>query len=232
MKKAWRGEDLVGHYEMSYKIDGVNVTVKAGTPLSKAGKLFANVALFLEQGGWLDDGEYEFYRKDWSESVSLLKNSSRADEIKQSDFYSLYPELDSRLKIGAVVDPTGEYIKNRLQEAVAQGYEGLVLRAVGKDLIVKVKTSYSHDLCCTDFLEGAGKYNKGTLGVLVFQIGNKPVYVRSGITKADSITWFKDPSLILDTIFEIGYTSLTPSGMLRHPYIIRQRLDKNDESLV
>lgn len=229
--KAWKGEDLLGRYSVSYKIDGVNISIQAAVPLSKAGKLFANVERFIEQGGRLDGGTYEFYKDSWAESVSLLKNAARADEITEDCFYSLEPEVDRRLRLGGLVDPTAVEIERKLQDAVAKGYEGLVLMCLDTGNLIKVKTKYSIDLRCTGFQLGKGKRNKQAVGVLNFQLGSTLVSVRAGISKEDSIRWFEDPNSLLGSIFEIEYTNLTPSGALRHARIVRQRFDKDNESL-
>lgn len=227
--KAYKDGDLKGCYDVSWKIDGLSVTIIDGIPFSKGDKVFSNLEDFVTVNG-LEKGVYEFFRTSWQESVGLVKNSARSSEIQLSDFYMLSPLLDKRLFITTVIDPTAEYLKTKLEEAVKTGYEGLILGCRDTGIRTKVKTSYTMDLRCTGFEEGVGKLNKGMVGVLLFELDGRPIRVSSGITKVDRITWFIDPTLI-GSIFEIKYINMTPDKSLRHPSIVvRRRFDKDNES--
>jgi hypothetical protein len=227
--KNWPGESLLGVFELSRKIDGVDVRISDGIPYSKGGKVFENLEEFISSNA-IEDGIWEFYRTDWAESVSLVKNSARKDEILLSDFYTLSPETDQRLSLGTITNPSASYIENRLKEVVKEGHEGLVIHNPFTDAWIKVKTKYTIDLRCLGFEEGVGKYNKGMVGVLLFELNGRPIRVSSGITKFGRIAWFTDPTLI-NSIFEISFVNKTPDGSLRHPAITRRRWDRNTESL-
>lgn len=221
--KMWQpGTDLPGIWIMSYKIDGVNVRVDQ-LPYSKNEAVFDNL---VDCAKYLSPGLYEFFRTDWSTTISLVKNGAKKGEASGFDFYMLSPTLDLRLMPKTVTDPTSAFIQAELDKALKMGKEGLVLSTLAGDKGYKVKPSTTYDLRVVGTVEGKGSYNKGMLGAVVTKLGN----VSSGFTRKQRIEYWNDPTF-LGSIIEVTCTELTPSGAMRYGRFIRRRDDKNTENL-
>lgn len=207
--KTWTGKDLQGDYQVTAKIDGVRALVKDGNAVSRAGKPLYGLSA-------LPDGDYEIFKQNWSESVSLVRTQS-AVQLDATYAYSLDP-LDPRLDLGAVRDPTAAYIKQALKQAQAKGYEGLVLRSLdGQDKWIKVKLNETYDVQVISIQPGLGKHT-GKLGALLTSMGK----VGTGFTDEERAQPWP-----VGTVIEVECMGLTPDGKFRHPRFKRIRWDKD-----
>lgn len=213
---------LVGPWTMSYKIDGVNVRVDE-LPYSKNEKVFENL---VDCAAKLVPGIYEFYRDDWSETMSLLKNGARKGEVTVDDFYRLTNPVDPRLNPRKVLNPSAALIQRELNIAVNKRKEGLVFISADGTIGYKVKPSITYDLRVIDVVEGKGAGNRGMLGVAITTKGK----VATGFTKQQRIDYWKDPTFV-GSIIEVVCTELTPLHAMRYARFVRRREDKNTENL-
>jgi len=225
--KTWHsGLTLDGAWVMSYKIDGVNVRIEGSSAFSKNEKALDNL---VDCAGKLHDGLYEFYRNDWSETVSLLKNRARKEEITLDDFYRLHDPVDHRLFPTTMINVSATTVQDELINALNKGYEGLVFTNIDRSIGYKVKPTITYDLRVMSIIEGEGRTNKNMLGVAVVKYKDKLARVSSGFTKQQRVDYWKD-STFIDSIIEVAATNITPGGVLRHPRFIRRRYDKDTEN--
>lgn len=222
--KTWTPECsiLIGAWQISYKIDGVNVRIDE-LPYSKNEKVFDNL---VDCAAKLSPGIYEFYRDNWSETMSLLKNRARKGEITADDFYRLANPIDPRLNPRTFINPNAALIQKELNTAIYKDKEGLVLTSIDGTIGYKVKPSITYDLRVIDVIEGKGVGNRGMLGVAITTSGK----VATGFTKQQRIDYWKDPTFV-GSIIEVSCTELTPLGFMRYARFIRRREDKNTENL-
>lgn len=208
--KMWQGQDLAGGWEVTLKLDGVQVIYKDGAPLSRAGHPLYNLPE-------MPDGIYEVYDYDWETTVSLVRTRSSKTRIDSSRLYSLFPAVDPRLRAPTLLNPSSDKIKEVFAAAKTLGYEGLVLR--GESEWFKVKDRETHDVKITGIEEGKGKYI-GKLGAFITAMGK----VGTGLLDNDrSLYWTKE---VIGSTIEVACMGLTPNGKFRHPRFIRFRWDK------
>ncbi len=168
--------------------------------------------------------------------------------IHPDHLYSLDP-LDIRLRgffpgcsaSGIIDNPTEAQIRFGLRDAVALGWEGLVLRKITpragmvpyeEGVWLKVKPAETYDVRVTGAVEGTGKH-KGRLGALQTAKGD----VGTGFTDAereeiwrkweDPLRYLNDP--LEGSIVEVEFMGWTPDGKFRHPRFVRFRPDKDAE---
>lgn len=117
-----------------------------------------------------------------------------------------------------------------MQRAVAQGYEGIVLKTAAGPYEqkksfhwCKMKPVHTVDLKVIGMVEGTGKH-VGRMGALMCAYKDKPVKVGSGFTDAEREEFWND----IPQIIEVKYQELTNAGSLRFPVFVRVREDKND----
>lgn len=221
--KLWKEDNLKGKWVISYKIDGVNATWNEDKQqfLSRRGKPIHNT----HHNGVLigaEDGEtYEVFCGDFKTTSSITrasKNPSR--EVHHSEMFDLEPELDPRLVVTTLHDPTATQIKLLFKRVLEQGYEGLVLRGEGGERL-KVKNVLTFDLIVLDITEGNGR-NKGRTGALVTTRGKV-----SGMSDLEREKfWEHGGSGIIGRMVECECMELTESGKMRHGRFIRIRDDK------
>lgn len=210
--KAFKGKSLKGEWVVSYKYDGVRCLIKDGQALSRNNKPLYNLTGNA-------DGDYEVFLGSLEESVSAVRTHNGA-HIPADKLYSIDP-IDDRLYISTATNPTAEWIFALMNQVVAEGHEGLVLRQ--GDKLLKVKPKENYDVVIRDIEEGKKK-NTGKLGAFVTDRGN----VGSGLTDIQRNELF-DRSLIGSTI-EVECMKLTPAGMFRHPVFVRLRFDKDADN--
>ena len=209
--KLWKGDDLKGIWIVSLKIDGVRMLRDdEDKPVSRNGKPLHNLDHIPSH---IKDAE--IFLDDWETSVSLVRTHD-SDPVHIRNVYTL-DDLDPRLHIRTVVDPSKEFINKELAGVTAEGYEGLVLRQGDNHL--KVKPSETYDVKVTSMVEGTGRH-KGRMGALVTEMGK----VGTGFTDAhrDNFWDIKDEEFTI----EVECMSLTKNGKFRHPRYVRTRFDK------
>lgn len=212
--KVWNGKDLIGMWEISRKLDGVQVQVHAdGTVTSRAGKPLHHVPT-------LKPGTYECFLGNWNETVSRLR-SVDGKRIPRTGFFRLEPTIDRRLFIDRRVDPSAKAIAQLATTVMKAGDEGLVLRCVsGKAIgtLLKVKPVETVDVAVTGIQAGKGKHS-GKVGALETALGK----VGTGLTDQERVDLLTLP---LGTIIEVEAMGRTVNGLLRHPRFVRVRWDK------
>jgi len=207
--KVWKKNDLKGLWLFTWKIDGVRVLVNNGVAISRTGKSLYHVPT-------LRDGDYECYCGSFKKTIQALK-TIEGDDIDVSSFYSINPVGD-RLIIGAVNNPTADYITLCMSNAIRKGYEGLVLRQGDKWL--KVKPIVTHDLRVQSYVPGKGKH-AGRMGALLTEMGK----VGTGFTDAQREEYTEE--YIVGKVVELQAMGITAAGKLRHPRFVRLREDKS-----
>ena len=207
--KLWKGNDLKGLWTVTYKIDGVRAFVKDGEALSRAGKPLYGLS-------HLADGDYEIFCGDWESSITAVRTVGAKPLLEHNAYNLSYWNLDPRLKVGEILDPTDEQIEKLLQDALDLRYEGLVLRQGDKWL--KVKPVETYDVAITRKFWGKGKHI-GRLGGFITELGR----VGTGLTDKQREEYLTLP---VGTVIEVDCMSLTPKGKFRHPRFVRVRYDK------
>ena len=234
--KTYKGQTL-HNVRVSYKIDGICGIFDGHKWASRAGKPLYNLPRVRKfhsdfKGGGvryyiLEPGRYEIFLGDWGESVSVVRTQrSNCPEIPVSCLYRL-DELDERLEMfdSIIEELKEEYIKLYLEDALGQGYEGLVLTADEGEF--KVKPVETYDVPVIGVIEGKGR-NKGRLGAFVTSMGN----VGTGLTDKDRKHYWGVTGIVkagggkYQPIIEVECMSLTAKGKFRHPRFIRVREDK------
>lgn len=196
---------------ITYKIDGVRVHANGGVYTSRSGKTLYNIPP-------LRDGVYECFLGNFKETISRVR-TQKGMLIADDFFYKISPAYDVRLIITHADIATPDAIKDICDEAIQQGYEGLVIDA--KEGLFKVKKSYTIDLPIVDMVEGKGR-NKGKLGAIVTRMGN----VGTGLTDSDREYLWSNKSNLIGTYIEIEAMEVTAGNKLRMPRFIRLREDK------
>jgi hypothetical protein len=216
--KAWKEDDLKGTWTVQRKIDGIRMLRDTdGNPCSRNGKPLYNL-------GAVPSGitDCEIFAGDWPSTVTACKKKIGGTPIDLSWVYSLYPVTDPRLVLAELVDPTALQIRTLLDQQVALGDEGLILRQGDKWL--KVKTKYTADVRVTGLMAGGGKY-VGVLGAFETDFGN----VGTGLTDAERARYNSES--MIGALIEVEFMEMTPAGKFRHPRFVRIREDKDEVSI-
>lgn len=211
--KEWNGKDLTGIWKITYKLDGVRVLVKDGIPHSRDGKFLYGIPCHV-----VSDGDYEVFYKSFDKTVSIVRSHYPEIKLSSPNFYSLDP-LDPRLKAGVFLDPTVKRIKNSMNNSVALGHEGIVLRK--GDTWLKVKPIKTFDVPVLGIIEGKGK-NIGKAGSLITEMGK----VGTGFTDKQREDLWKFKDQIMGRTIEVACMELTKNGKFRHPRFKHFRIDK------
>lgn len=238
--KPWNGKDLKGIWEFTLKIDGVRAFWTEDGWVSRNGKPLYNIPDSAVRG--CSENGYEVYcskpgrssKNNYKATIECVRAKTKDRPVRVDELYALEP-LDERLRfnitrLGSAYDnPTAAHIKACLKDAVAAGYEGLVLRQ--RDHWLKVKPVETYDVKVTGIIEGTGKH-KGRMGALMTDMGK----VGTGFTDAERITfwnWHLEvyendmvQAPIVGMVIEVECMQLTPAGKFRHPRFVRIRYDK------
>lgn len=233
--RDWKGADLRGTWYVTYKIDGVCVIVtERGDAISRAGKPLYNVPTDDVTDG-LTPGIYECYLGSWEKSVSAVRSQfdesgkAPAPMVAPDAFYALAwlngtRRADTRLNAGMMINPVAATISARLDDALAKGYEGLVLCHAGNGAYWKVKPRVTYDVPVTGVIMGKGKH-AGRMGALITPRGQ----VGTGFSDAQRENFARMEEQITGTdhiLIEVECMGLTPAGKFRHARFLRVRWDK------
>lgn len=212
--KLYDGRDLEGVWHVTYKADGVRMLRDdEGRPISRQGKPLHNL-----EGIPDDIVDAEIFRTDWATSVSLVR-TQQGQPVLVDDVYALWPTPDPRLHMAYLGDPDKEVLGVLLQQAIKEGWEGLVIRQ--GDVAYKVKPIEDYDVKITGYVEGKGKHT-GRLGLFTTDMGN----VGGGFTDAEREEYWERRDEMVGTFIEVRCMGLTPAGKFRHPRFLRERWDK------
>jgi hypothetical protein len=214
--KTWRGNDLVGAWTVTRKIDGVQVIYKDGVPRSRRDKPLYNLPR-------MPDGVYEVFMGSWEKTVSRVR-THLGIKVERRFLYRLSYPFDKRLVIrSALVYPVAGVIRELFKKQRARGHEGLVLHPWphgSKGEPLKVKQRETYDVKVTGIQMGKGKH-AGRLGAVLTEKGK----VGTGFNDAQRCDLLVEFSFG-KTVIEVECTGLTPGGKFREPRFVRVRFDK------
>lgn len=161
--KEWTCQDLEGDWHFTIKIDGIRAHRTATGAVSRNGTPLFHLPAKL------DFEVAEIFCGDVRKTFSIVMASkSPRREVKPSEIYKLYPEIDKRLDLGVIKNPSATFIRLAFHSAITRGFEGLVLRQ--GHTYIKVKTEYTEDVRILDMVEGNGRL-KGKMGKLITELG-------------------------------------------------------------
>ena len=207
----WDGTALSGVWLVTRKIDGVNLDIRGGVATTRGGTTPV----------WrvdVPDGIYELYEGAWTQSMTALRISVPP---LPTSLYLLDPDLDPRLVVEEVEDPTVADIMDYFDMVRQEGYEGLVLWGPGGPL--KVKLAETYDAVVTGFTEGKGRL-AGSMGSVETSMGAVGV----GFTHSERAWWWASREALLGVMIEVVSHGLTPNGKFREPRFLRFRPDKQE----
>lgn len=209
--KSYKGGDLEGYWTPSIKLDGVMALKTPQGWFSRTGKPLYNLPIMF------DNGVYEVYLGSFEHSLSAIKTYNGI-AITHQDIYKLYPEVEERILLPTLLDPTEKQIMLLFKEYhVLRGHEGIVLYQ--GDKVLRVKNKDTIDLEVIGWEEGKGKY-AGKLGAVTTRMCK----VGTGFTDEQRDWW--DAKFMIGKVIEVAYMEQTEVGSLRHPRFIRLRPDK------
>lgn len=206
----WDGNDLQGEWEVTKKIDGVRCHNLHIGHLSRNGKPLYNIPKFTGDIA-------EIYCGSFKNTIEKTRTSTKELQITLEDIFVLEPEIDPRLFICRLTNPTATEITDIFNSVRLEGLEGLVLKQGNTRL--KVKSIETFDVKITNLVEGRGR-NTGRLGCFKTEMGN----VGTGFTDLEREELFNND--LIGSYIEVECMELTPDGKFRHPRFIRLRPDK------
>ncbi|WXX18504.1 hypothetical protein TacPo2_49 [Pantoea bacteriophage TacPo2] len=222
--KLWKEKDLKGLWTFYRKIDGVRAIRNLNPDIPA--KYVSRNAKPLHNLDHLEFDDAEIFKDNWETSVSMVRTHCAAP-VDACCVYSLADgKTDSRLLLFTVQDPSVEFIKFHLEQALEKGDEGLILREAESEnpKWLKVKNKETHDVVVTGFQAGTGKHD-GRMGALLTTRGK----VGTGFTDAERDYWQErwDEGTVVGITIEVECMELTPAGQFRHPRFVRERIDKD-----
>lgn len=208
--EVWNKEDLKGLWEIYLKIDGVRCHKTSKGTFSRNGKLLYNIPN-------LNFEVAEIFCGSFKSTIENTRTFKKEMFIKNEEVFELLPNIDKRLKIDSILNPTKEVIQSIFNKYHNLGHEGLILFNGTKRF--KVKNEETFDIKILDIFEGKGK-NINKLGGFITEMGN----VGTGLTDKDRINYYSK-NMIGQTI-EVKCMEITADGKFRHPVFLRLREDK------
>lgn len=211
----WNKDDLKGTWVVTKKIDGIRCERTKNGWVSKAGKgtLFG---LDNHNDRTIEGEIYEYFTGNWNDSVHIM---ARDNIVNFNNLYSLFPDIDIRLFVGSIENPTTEQITELMNKYVKEGYEGLVLRQ--DDKFIKVKPTVTYDVEVLDLYEGKGK-NAHKMGTAKTCMGG----VGCGWKDKERKEYWANPEKLIGKIIEVKCQNLTKNGKFRFGSFVRIRNDK------
>lgn len=127
--KVWGGKDLKGEWLFTVKLDGVNATWDGEKFVSRRNKPLHNVNHLADVLG-VEKGEvYEVFCGNVKRTRSILRRSKNDSElVSEFEMFDIEPDIDPRLMLVVLKDPTQDEINLLIRSVLGKGYEGLVLR--------------------------------------------------------------------------------------------------------
>ena len=248
----WKGQDPTGWW-VSEKYDGIRAIWDGKNFVSRNGNVFYAPAWFkagmpstpVDGELWAGRGMANF-----QDAVSIVRSHAAGDRWKkirylvfdlpesQEPFETVQRKLkkwvtsadlpyvqlvpQERVKSRADLD-------KRMEEALAVGAEGLMLREPGSKYtlarshsLLKVKPTYDADAVITGYQEGTGKH-RGRMGAVhayLLDDPSKKFKIGTGFSDAE-----RDDPPPIGSIVEFTFTETTKAGIPRHPAFKRVRRD-------
>lgn len=236
----------VDDWLMSEKLDGVRAYWDGEQLISRSGRVFAAPKWFTEGfPPYALDGELWTKRGDFENIVSIV-NTRTPHEGWHQIIYNVFevPGADGGLMqrlgklerylnlnhapylhiISQTVVRNVRHLQNRLDEIVASGGEGIVVRdpaatySTGRsNQALKVKTYEDDECIVTGYTSGQGKFT-GMTGALECKWKGQVIKIGSGLKRNDRIT---PPFVGSEITFK--YYGLTNNGKPKYPVFIRNR---------
>lgn len=168
--KSYTGQAIKGKCTIAYKIDGVRILERGSKFLTRNNKVSPGFdqAVSEEAKQKIRDtgGDAEIYLGNFHASNGpLQQHEPEVDCVQPTHVYPLSAgNMDQRLFISNFEDPSPALIAGLLEDAVAKGYEGLVIRNAKH--WYRVKPSATADVFITGWFEQLDKDKnpKGQLG--------------------------------------------------------------------
>lgn len=221
--KNWDGEDLIGLWMITIKIDGIQAK-KEHDPISRVYYTTKNGQILNNMPAKIFPGDvFEVFNGNCNDTWSILSGpEGERKRITSKQVYKLYPEIDKRLILVGKCSPTAALINHWFNTVREEGHEGLVLRRLDKDApFIKVKANYTVDTKIIGWVEGKGRL-KGKLGKFITEHGG----VGGGLTDAQREEFWKRKKQLLHTTIEVKCMELTKNNKFRHPRFVKLRPDK------
>jgi len=238
LAKSYDDDDVDGWW-CSEKLDGVRAVWDGSRFWSRSGNLLQAPAGFC--AGFppdVLDGELFGGRGNFNETSGIVRTKNGTyDQWKGLDFcvfdtpakasvpfegrlayLKTLIQGQKHLKLCDHQKISKEVISTLLDEVVAEGGEGLMLRRPGSmyefkrsGTLLKVKQQHDAECMVIGHEDGKGKY-RGMCGALVCQYHGKMFMVGSGLTDADRAAPPK-----MGTVITFGYSEIGKTGLPRHP---------------
>lgn len=234
---TYSGQKLNKLVVISYKIDGVRILYRDGEFRTRNDKVPPGLNIALTE--FAKDkirvyGDCEVYKGDFFASNSpLSQHNPEAGQIRSENIYPLdfkvdgkSRNVDERLFIETVINPSPELIKYHLKAALSLGYEGLVLRT--DDKWYRVKPEYTADVYITGWFEqlDTKKNPKGQLGGFSTSYGKVTAFTE----KLRKELW-DNPQEHVDKMMTVQYKELYDTGSFRYCVkFLHFRDDKDEEA--
>lgn len=235
--KTYTGQKLTGLIDISYKIDGVRILHRDANFVTRNDNTppgLHQACTEKAKNKIIQYGDCEIYRISFFDTNGPLsrhdpeKNCIIARHIYPLDFVvgETPHYVDPRLFIETVENPDPTYIKYLLQQALDQGYEGLVLRKHGH--WYRAKPEYTADVFITGWFEqmDTNKKPKGQLGGFNTNYGKVTAF-----TEKDRIRLWDDPEQYIGQLMNCQYKELYHTGKFRYCVkFLNIRTDKSVEA--
>lgn len=236
---TYSGQKIKGTVEVSYKIDGVRILHRDGAFVTRNNKVPPGLDLALHplaKSKIAIYGDCEVYAGSFVFSNSPMQQHDPVPDSLNHDM--VYPldymdfatgnehEIDERLRVATVGNPTPKMIEKYLTDALDLGFEGLVLRTA--DRWYRVKPKATADVFITGWFEQLDKHKqpKGQLGGFTTDYGKVTAFT----DEMRQALWI-NPEQYVGRLMECQYKELFPSGSFRYAVtFLRFRDDKDTES--
>ena len=234
---SYTGQKIKGRVDVSYKIDGVRMLYRDGKFVTRNDKVPPGFDLATTEEAKAKIkifGDCEVYAGGFFETNGPLQQHSPPrgcighDDVYPLDFGALGIDhhFDSRLIIDRVENPSDAFIMGHLKEALALGYEGLVLRTATH--WYRVKPHYTADVYVTGWFEQLDKAKnpKGQLGGFDTKYGKVTAF-----SEDKRVELWENPEQYVGRLIEVVYRELYHTGSFRYCVTFQRfRDDKDEES--
>ena len=230
---TYNGQRINKVCEISYKIDGVRILCRDGKFVTRNNKVPPGLDIALTPDAKLkliEYGDCEVFKGSFFETNGpLSRHDPEPNCIGVDDIYQLdHGMLDDRLYVNTIsnLEKDSDYIKVALRHAVAQGYEGLVIRTATH--WYRVKPSATADVYITGYFEQLDKKKvpKGQLGGFNTNYGK----VTAFSDEMRKELW-DNPSQYIGKMMTVTYKERYHTGKFRYCVTFNHfRTDKDEES--
>lgn len=233
---SYTGQKIKGPVEISYKIDGVRMLYRDGEFVTRNNKIppgFAQATTQEAKDRIREYGDCELYTGSFfGTNGPLQQHSPVVGCIGEQHVYPLdfcndndtEHRYDSRLIIRTVENPDYNLVMRHLGDALALGFEGLVLRT--EDRWYRVKPHFTADVYVTGWFEQLDKAKnpKGQLGGFDTNYGKVTAF-----SDSDRVSLWENPEQYVGRLIEVVYRELYHTGSFRYCVTFQRFRDDKDE---